>query len=93
MRLSLLPVACLATTVLADGASILAAIGTITNSTLALDNVVSSFPPGLLGLADVFPLLAASTKLLSDIHSGTQVAQGSANLTVAEAIGFVRLAP
>jgi hypothetical protein len=91
MRLNLLPLALLTVTVLADGASILAAIGTITNSTLALDNVVLSFPSGLLGLADVFPLLTASTKLLSDIHSGTSVAQSSANLTVAEAIGFVNL--
>lgn len=88
MHLSLLPLALLTTTVLADGASILAAMGIITNSTTALDNVVTSFPSGILGITDVIPLLSASAKLLSDIQSGTQVADNSANLTVAEAIGI-----
>ncbi|TVY84192.1 Cell wall mannoprotein, partial [Lachnellula suecica] len=89
MRFNILPVAFLATTVLADGASIAAAIAAIQNATTALGTTVASFPAGLLGLTEVLPLLVDSTKLLLVINTGTQTASSSANLTDAEAIGIV----
>lgn len=90
LHLHLLALLTAASTILADGASILSAISSIANATASLDTTVLSFPPGILGLADVVPLLVASTKLLDTITSGTKVAEGSANLTVAEAVGWVQ---
>jgi len=87
MQLKFFSLAFLATTVLADGASILAALSQIQNSTIALNQTVSEFQPGLAGLAEVLPLLSASTTLLTDINHATKVASDSANLTDAEAIG------
>ena len=86
MLLRLIPLGLFATTVLADGASILAAMAKISSATVALNNTVASFPAGPLGLLDVIPLLSASSTLLSDINSGTKVAEASANLTLAETI-------
>jgi hypothetical protein len=87
MHLSILSVSLLLTTVLADGASILAAMAKISASTAKLNNTVADFPAGIAGLADVVPLLIDSTTLLHDINSGTKVAQQSANLTNAEVLG------
>ncbi|RDL31831.1 Uncharacterized protein BP5553_09233 [Venustampulla echinocandica] len=86
MRLQILGLTLLTTTVLADGASILAAMSKISSSTAKLNNTVTDFSAGLLGLADVVPLLIDSTNLLHDINSGTKVASSSANLTVPETI-------
>lgn len=86
MLLKLFPLALLASTVLADGAAIVAAIGNIANDTLELQSTVGGWDGGLLG---VLPIVAISTKLLEDINSGTQTAQSSANLTIAEVIGIV----
>ncbi|CZR67934.1 uncharacterized protein PAC_17833 [Phialocephala subalpina] len=89
MRLSLLPlgVSLLAAQVLADGASILAAMSTISNATVALNDTLNSFPSSaLLAIGDIGPLLVDSVTLLDDINSGVKVAQDSANLTLAETI-------
>lgn len=86
MLLKLLPLILLASTVLADGAAIVAALGQITNDTLELNSTVSSWKGDLLG---VVPIVAISTKLLDDINSGTQTAQASANLTLAELLEIV----
>lgn len=88
MQLQLLTLAFLSTTVLADGASILAAITTIQNATIALNTTVSSFHGGLSSLSEIIPLLTASTALLTDINDGTRVASSSSNLTTVEAIGI-----
>jgi hypothetical protein len=87
MRLYIVPFTLLITTVLADDASIIAAIGKISSSTAKLNNTVTDFSAGLLGLADVVPLLIDSTNLLHDINSGTRVASSSANLTILETLG------
>jgi hypothetical protein len=75
----LLPLGLLASTVIADGASITAAIYQISNDTVDLGNTVSGWDGDLLG---VLPIVEISTKLLADINSGTQVAQKSGNLTL-----------
>jgi hypothetical protein len=86
MLLNLLPLALLASTVLADGAAIVAALGKISNDTLELQSTVAGWDGDLLG---VLPIVAISTKLLEDINSGTSVAESSANLTLPEVIGIV----
>jgi len=86
MRLSILTLALLSSTVLADGASILAAMSKVANATVALNETVTNFPSGLAGLADVLPLLVGSITLLSDINQGISVAQASANLTLTETV-------
>lgn len=83
MLLKLFPLALLASTVLADGAAIIAAIYKISNDTVELQDTVGGWGGDLLG---VLPIVAVSTKLLEDINSGTQVAESSANLTLAETI-------
>jgi hypothetical protein len=89
--LTLLPFFLLSVHVLADGASILAAMSLITNNTIALNNTVTAFPSNpLLALGDVAPLLVDSVALLNDINEGTGVAQNSANLTTAEVIGVAQ---
>ena len=86
MRFSVLPVVLLATTVLADGAAIIAAMTTISDATIKLNTTVADFAGGLIGLAETVPLLIESTTLLKDINDGTKVASSSANLTLAETI-------
>jgi hypothetical protein len=85
MRFNILPLVLFASTVLADGAAIVAALGKISNATLALQSAVTSWKGDLLG---VFPIVGASTTLLADINSGTKTAESSANLTIPEVIGI-----
>jgi hypothetical protein len=87
MRLtSLFPVAFLATTVLASGASIVAAISKISNDTTALNSSVTKFSASKGNPLLLLPIVIQSASLLSDINSGTKVASSSANLTLAEVI-------
>ena len=85
MQFNILPLVLFASTVLADGAAIVAAIGEISNATIALQSAVTGWKGDLLG---VLPIVAASTTLLEDINSGTKTAEASANLTIAEVIGI-----
>ncbi len=88
---SLFPIAFLVTKALADGAAIVAAMTTISDATVKLNNTVSSFPNNpLLDLLDVGPLLSDSVTLLNDINAATSIAQQSANLTLLEAIALLR---
>ncbi|KAH6682815.1 antigenic cell wall galactomannoprotein-like protein [Halenospora varia] len=87
MRFAVLRLALFASKALADGASILAAMATITNSTIALNATVAGFPAGIQGLADIIPLLSDSAILLNDINNAVDIAEASANLTTLEAIG------
>jgi hypothetical protein len=90
MRLSLISIVLFTSTVfadgLADGTAIIAAMNKIINATTALDKVVANFPAGPQGFLDVVSLLLASAIVLSDINSGTIVADASANLTFDEAV-------
>jgi hypothetical protein len=87
MRFStvLLPIAALTTSVVADGASIVAAMGTIANATIALNSSITSFRADGDPLK-LLPIIVQSTELLSDINAGTKVASKSANLTTADAL-------
>lgn len=88
---SLFPIAFLVTKALADGAAIVAAMTTISDATVKLNNTVSSFPNNpLLDLLDVGPLLSDSVTLLNDINAATSIAQQSANLTLLEAISVAQ---
>ena len=87
MQLSVLPLFLFITTILADGASILAAISSITNDTLALNHTVASWSGDPLG---ALPILIQATTLLSTINSGTRTASSSANLTDLETIGVAQ---
>ncbi|TGZ82320.1 antigenic cell wall galactomanno protein-like protein [Ascodesmis nigricans] len=73
----------LCATVLADGASIAAAMHSISEKTVDLDNEVISWNGKLF---KVFPVVGKSTDLLFEIQSGTKVAEKSANLTMTEAL-------
>ncbi|KAG0646314.1 hypothetical protein D0Z07_8154 [Hyphodiscus hymeniophilus] len=86
MLLKLFPFAILASTVLADGAAIIAAMYQISNDTVELQNQVGGWDGDILG---VLPIVGISTKLLSAIDSGTHTAQTSANLTLAEVLSIV----
>ncbi|KAE8448839.1 hypothetical protein EG329_008841 [Mollisiaceae sp. DMI_Dod_QoI] len=89
MHFALLPLglSLLTAQVLADGASILAAMSKISNATVALNNTLNSFPSNpLLAIGDIAPLLVDSVNLLDDINSGTTIASKSANLTLSETI-------
>jgi len=86
MRFSILPVALLATTVVADGASILAAMTKISAATTKLNGTIADFHGGLIGLGETIPILVESTQLLNDIKAGTKTADASAELTVDETI-------
>jgi hypothetical protein len=58
MHVSFIPLSLLAARALADGAAIVAAMTTIKDATVALNNTVTSFPSNpLLDLLDVGPLL------------------------------------
>jgi hypothetical protein len=86
----ILPLALLATQVLADGAAIIAAISTVSNATLALNKTVTNFPSNPFDdLFDIPSLLVDSATLLADINDGTKVAGASANLTLTETISLV----
>jgi hypothetical protein len=74
----LLPVAFLATHVVADGAAIVAAIGTILNATTALNTTVASFPDN--------PFL----DLLYVIPSLTGVSQANLTVTCPKTESFIR---
>lgn len=90
MRLHVLPLALLATTVLADGAAVLASIATISTATIKLNTTVANFPSGFAGLIDAIPLLEDSTALLNDINAGTKVASASANFTFDDTINVAQ---
>jgi Hydrophobic surface binding protein A len=86
MRLSiLLPLSALSSSVLADGASILAALGTISNATVALNSSITAFRAHGDPLK-LIPILIQATTLLSDINDSTKTASASANLTVDETL-------
>ncbi|KAH7379802.1 antigenic cell wall galactomannoprotein-like protein [Cadophora sp. MPI-SDFR-AT-0126] len=91
MRLAqiLLPITFLVSHVVADGASISAAIDNIAAATEKLNETVAGFPNNpILGLTDIGDLLVNSVGALKAINDGTKVAEASANLTTAEAIGL-----
>ncbi|KAK0637001.1 hydrophobic surface binding protein A-domain-containing protein [Bombardia bombarda] len=73
-----------ASTVLADGASIVNALDTVNNSTLKLNSLVSSWNGKLLG---TLPIVAESTALLAHIMKGTKTAKDSAALAALDALG------
>lgn len=72
-----------ASSVLADGAAIVAAITAIQNSTLDLDTAVAEWDGGILG---ALPIVADSAALLSTINDATDTAKDSAVLSDLEAI-------
>ncbi|KPM34109.1 hypothetical protein AK830_g12463 [Neonectria ditissima] len=83
MRLShMLGLASLATTAAASGASIIASMATITNTSIALNTSVATWDGGLLG---TIPIVVKSTQLLVDIKNGTATANASNPLSAAEA--------
>jgi len=87
MRFStvLLPLAALATSVLADGASITAALDTISSATTKLNSSITSFRSDGDPLK-LLPVIVESTTLLYDINTSTKTAKASANLTTDEAL-------
>ncbi|KAG4440772.1 hypothetical protein IFR05_003759 [Cadophora sp. M221] len=85
----LLPLTFLVSHVLADGASISAAIDNISAAAAKLNETVAGFPDNpILGLTDIGDLLVDSTAALKSIKQGTKVAEASGNLTVLEAFGL-----
>jgi hypothetical protein len=91
MHISLLPISLLVARALADGAAIVAAMTTVGNATVKLNNTVSSFPDNpLLDLLDIGGLLTDSISLLNDINAATHIAKVSANLTILEAISIAQ---
>jgi hypothetical protein len=91
MHISLLPISLLVARALADGAAIVAAMTTVGNATVKLNNTVSSFPDNpLLDLLDIGGLLTDSISLLNDINAATHIAKASANLTILEAISIAQ---
>ncbi|ELR08776.1 hypothetical protein GMDG_03454 [Pseudogymnoascus destructans 20631-21] len=86
MRFSILPIALLATTVVADSASILAAMAKISGDTSKLNATIAKFHGGLIGLGESIPILIQSTTLLHDINQGTKAAGASVELTFDETI-------
>jgi hypothetical protein len=81
---SLLALALLASTALADGTSIVAAITTIAADTIALNDTVAALEG--FDLIILGEITVQSTKLLIDIDQGTGTARASANLTFSEAL-------
>ncbi|KAL2060661.1 hypothetical protein VTL71DRAFT_9302 [Oculimacula yallundae] len=85
----LLPVTLLITQVLADGASISAAIDKISAAAIQLNETVAEFPDNpIYGLTDIGDLLIDSTAVLKSIKQATKVAEASGELTLLEAIGL-----
>ncbi|PNY29126.1 Uncharacterized protein TCAP_00951 [Tolypocladium capitatum] len=86
---NVLPVVALAaTTVLADGKAITAAMATIKADTVQLGASVSSLAGDLLDVLTVLPIAGESLGLLADIKKGAEVADKSAPLTQDEALGL-----
>ncbi|KAJ9161737.1 hypothetical protein NKR19_g1980 [Coniochaeta hoffmannii] len=81
----LAPLALVASTVTASGATISDAIGVINTVTLELQSKVAGWkgPPDLLG---TLPIIAVSTELLKDINNATKTAKASAPLDALEAL-------
>ncbi|KAF7545681.1 hypothetical protein G7Z17_g8985 [Cylindrodendrum hubeiense] len=73
----------LASTALASGDTITAAMGTISSTTTELETTVSGWNGKPLG---TLPIIIKSTKLLIDIKSGTTTAEDSAVLSLGEAL-------
>ncbi|KAH8895837.1 hypothetical protein GQ53DRAFT_761588 [Thozetella sp. PMI_491] len=71
---ALIPLAALASTVLADGASIGAALGNINNITNTLQATVAAWDGNLFG---TLPITIQSAELLAAINDGTKVAKAS----------------
>ncbi len=78
-----LPLAALASTVLADGASIGAALDTINSDTLALEQSVSAWDGDFLGTLSI---VALSAELLVAIKEGAKTAKASAALDLGDAV-------
>ncbi|KAH6895965.1 hydrophobic surface binding protein A-domain-containing protein [Thelonectria olida] len=78
-----LTLAGLASTAVASGATIIAAMDSISNSTKALNKTIASWDGRVLGVCGI---TVKSTQLLLDIKNGTEVAHASANLTFNEAV-------
>ncbi|KAF2771739.1 antigenic cell wall galactomanno protein, partial [Teratosphaeria nubilosa] len=79
----------LATSALADGTAIIAALNTITAASANLNNtVLDLYYAGVLGLLEILPIASAQQTLLNDIHDGTETAQASAELNNLEAIAI-----
>ncbi|KAH7128886.1 hydrophobic surface binding protein A-domain-containing protein [Dactylonectria macrodidyma] len=72
-----------ASTALASGATIIAAIDTISATTTSLDDTVTAWDGTLDGAAAI---VALSDQLLADTEDGTTVANASDELSIAEAI-------
>lgn len=72
-----------ASSVLADGAAIATAVGTIQNATLLLGTTVARWDGGILS---AIPITVDSTTLLADINKATGTARASAALSDAEAV-------
>ena len=72
-----------ATSVLADGASIVNALTTIDDDTIALGNLVESWTGNLAG---TIPIVGESATLLADIGKGTLVADASPPLSFDDAL-------
>ncbi|KAJ2903325.1 uncharacterized protein MKZ38_010076 [Zalerion maritima] len=82
LKTLLLPLS-LAAVAIADGESVLAAITEIGDESLVLNDVISSWNGHLL---TAIPIIFQSTSLLSTINDGTETAEASENLTLAESI-------
>ncbi|KAK1707098.1 uncharacterized protein CLUP02_04751 [Colletotrichum lupini] len=76
-----------ATSVLADGAAIVAAMDEIAAQNTELGDTVSSWDGGLFG---TLPIIIDSTKLLIKINEATKVAEDSEPLSALEAIGVAQ---
>ncbi|ORY56649.1 hydrophobic surface binding protein A-domain-containing protein [Pseudomassariella vexata] len=70
-------------TALADGAAIVTAMDSISQSNAALNSTIVSWNGDLLG---TLPILTKSTTLLASLHDATKVAQASAQLNTIEAV-------
>ncbi len=79
----LLSLAAVASTVVADGAAIAAALEKVNNITTTLQTTVSSWDGDLLG---ALPITIQSAELLSAINEGTKTAKASAALETLEAV-------
>ncbi|OIW28235.1 hypothetical protein CONLIGDRAFT_644437 [Coniochaeta ligniaria NRRL 30616] len=79
----LAPLAFLASTVAASGATIADAVGVINTVTLELQSKVTSWKGDLLG---TLPIIVASTELLTDINNATKTTKASAPLDALEAL-------
>jgi len=81
---SLASLAFLASTVAADSASIVDAVGVINTVTLDLQSKVTAWKGDLLG---TLPIIVDSAELLADINNATKTTQASAPLDALGALG------